>query len=225
MLTGEMAQVASWVIVLVAVGMNVKLLVAGLRGAGRKQKPLLARFVRSMIFTIVFLPLILRFLNLPVQATALLWPILILGAVVAAGSDLVTGSRGHTGKKQGPGRVGSPALPRVETPLPSSAGPYPWLESPLQAPGVGTTDRAIARLPLPFHKTEHPPLESALAEAWFERQEARLGRALEGKELASARLRLSTVKSMLLLGYLTVPEADKDVGMVIREGRRGKAGG
>lgn len=121
MLTGEMAQVASWVIVLVAVGMNVKLLVAGLRGAGRKQKPLLARFVRSMIFTIVFLPLLLRFLNLPVQATTLLWPILILGAVVAAGSDLVTGSRGYTGKKQGQGRVGSPALPRVETPLPSSA--------------------------------------------------------------------------------------------------------
>lgn len=34
-------------------------------------------------------------------------------------------------------------------------------------------------------------------------------------------MRLSTVKSMLLLGYLTVPEADKDVDMVIREGRRG----
>ena len=67
MLTGEMAQAASWVIVLVAVGMNVKLLVAGLRGAGRKQKPLLARFVRSMIFTIVFLPLLLRFLNLPLK--------------------------------------------------------------------------------------------------------------------------------------------------------------
>ena len=218
MLTGSAAQLTSTVIVLVAAGLNVLLLLAGLRGAGRKDNPLLPRFVRSMIFTIIFLPLILRFLNLPTQSTALLWPLLLVGAVVAAVAGAVKSAR--TGSVSVPRLPGLDGTARPVRPEPSLVEPYPWLESELQAPRVGTTERAIARLPLPMHKTQHSPLESELADAWFERQEVRLGRALQGKELAAARLRLSTVKSMLLLGYVSVSEADKDVEVVIREGRR-----
>lgn len=215
MLTGDMAQVASVVIVLVAAGLNVWALAAGIRG--RQDRPLLLRFVRGMVFTSIAVTLLLPFLNLPTQSTILLLPVLILGSAVAAGVGLLNGARAGAARvPRAPGTAGSVK----PTPDQRSAEPYPWLESPLQAPGVGTTEWAIARLPLPFHKAGHPPLPSEAAEAWFERQEARLGAALQGKDLAAARLRLSTVKSMLLLGYLTVAEADKDVSVVMREGRR-----
>lgn len=83
-------------------------------------------------------------------------------------------------------------------------------------------EQAIGKLPMPLARIgREQPLSSVQADAWFGRQEARLARFLKGKELGAARLRLSTVKSMLLLGQIGVGEADGDVDMVLRRAARG----
>ena len=105
---------------------------------------------------------------------------------------------------------------RAQIPGESASGETP------SGPPLDSMEQAIGKLPMPLARIgREQPLSSVQADAWFGRQEARLARFLKGKELGAARLRLSTVKSMLLLGQIGVGEADGDVDMVLRRAARG----
>lgn len=174
--------------------------------------------------------------------TVPIWVLLFLGGFVAVfhNGALAARAKGAAGPQPRSGaQAPAPAQPRKQKPQQKVAVPVPVgtpvrtrarpMDTPLlpdlpdlQAPAPDSAERVIGKLPMPaVRRGPSEPLPSDRAEIWYERQEARLGSALEGKTLAAARLRLSTVKSMLLLGQIGLREADDDVSTVLGRAGRG----
>lgn len=216
----------------VVIGLIVVRVLVQLAGAYRRQgnerrlavSRAWANYFSLMILALFVLPLAGSLLGMRLSS-GLVWPWLIIGGVLGSvHQSTFKGSQrsARTGRVQVPAPAKATRATPAAKPTPSSPV-LPVSATDLVREAVDPTERIIGKLPMPLtRKVQSNPLPSEVAENWYARQDARLGQALTGKELAAARLRLSTVKSMLLLGQLGVSEADDDVNMVLRQAGRGR---
>lgn len=236
----DLAQIAPLIVPiligLIVLRLGLELLMVGTR-RGKSQLEATQRawghYTTAMFFAAFILPFFKTFLAVPIQ-TGPLWALFVGGLIVSAV---------HTGwlSARQPKSGGPQPKPQPKAAVPAGAArstqavPKPPLQGEpviqadtppallAQSPSSSLSiDRVMGKLPLPpVSKGRAAPLPLEQAEGWYARQDARLGRVLRGQELAAARIRLSTLKSMLLLGQIGTSEADGDVNMVLRQTGRG----
>ncbi|WP_309570116.1 hypothetical protein [Deinococcus sp.] len=205
----------------------VELLLSLVKPAGQRAAAVRGawgHFTSVMFLAAFLLPFLTPVLGRPVN-TAPLWTLLVVGGIVGAlhAALLMPRRRGAGGVQ-----AERPAAPVSTTVMkqrkPAPAGPATVRVPPAvrESREPDSAERAIVGLPLPRSEAaQNTPLTGDQADGWYRRQDDRLQRSLSGKELATAQLRLSTVKSMLILGQIGPGDADRDVGLVLRRAGRG----
>lgn len=228
----DFAEFVPYVVPFIAGVLVLRLLLDLLRALGQRGEARVravrsawGRFTLNLFYGAFLTPVLAAFLNLRLNPMPL-WVLLLVGGVGAA---LHTSLMAGRGKALGQGQPGAGPAPAAPPPQRRSAAGKERRQAAVSpaAPSLAvqrldSAEQAIAKLPYPPARVgREMPLPSEQAEAWAGRQEARLEHLLQGRELAAAKLRLSTVKSLLLLGQIGPSEADQDVDMVLRQAGRG----
>lgn len=218
-------------IVPIFVGLILLRLVFGLllahtkRGAERAQavRRSWGQFTTTLFFAAVLLPIIKTSVGLSID-TSLFWPLLIMGGIAGTLHNAALATRNKAAGMLGENQPTTKptAKPNAKAAASKPAGAAKAANTPQPAPLVygsetQSLDRAISQAPFPKAQAGRAePMTNERAEVWYALQDARLQAGLQGKELAAARLRLSTLKSMLLLGQIGRSEADGDVSTILQ---------